>query len=155
MSPQVARFDFSCFDEAYHQETLDNLKTACANVRKLCAVMLDTRGPEITVTKAPELEIALVAGQTLVLTTDLSVPPSTQALPVSYEGLPSVVKPGDSSTCPATAPTRLRCFSLCSLLTLCTTCSFRRPVPVHGLRDQLSLSARDQHGRNHRDVRGA
>ena len=92
----MARFDFSCFDEAYHQETLDNLKAACANVRKLCAVMLDTRGAEITVSKDPNLEIALVAGQTLVLTTDLRVPPSTQALPVSYEGLPSVVKPGDS-----------------------------------------------------------
>ncbi len=46
--------------------------------------------------KPAALELALVAGQTLFLTTDLSVTPSTQALPVSYEGLPSVVKPGDS-----------------------------------------------------------
>jgi pyruvate kinase len=93
---QVARFDFSCFDDAYHQETLDNLKAACTSVRKLCAVMLDTRGPEITVTKPHDLEIALVAGQTLVLTTDTAVPCSASMLPVSYEGLPSVVKPGDS-----------------------------------------------------------
>ena len=93
---QVARFDFSCFDDAYHQETLNNLQTACANVRRLCAVMLDTRGPEIIVEKAPGLEIAIVAGQTLVLTTDRRVAPSASVLPVSYEGLPSVVRAGDS-----------------------------------------------------------
>ncbi len=58
--------------------------------------MLDTRGPEITVSKPAELEIALVAGQTLVLTTDLSVPPSASQLPVSYEGLPDVVQAGDN-----------------------------------------------------------
>ena len=58
--------------------------------------MLDTRGPEITVTKPPELEIALVAGQTLVLTTDTSVPPSASQLPVSYERLPAILSPGDS-----------------------------------------------------------
>lgn len=36
----VARFDFSWGDEAYHQETLDNLKTAVKNTRRLCAVCL-------------------------------------------------------------------------------------------------------------------
>jgi pyruvate kinase len=48
------------------------------------------------VTKPHELEIAVVAGQTLVLTTDTSVPPSASMLPVSYDGLPSVVSPGDT-----------------------------------------------------------
>lgn len=32
---------------AYHQETLDNLRTACKNVGIDCGVLLDTKGPEI------------------------------------------------------------------------------------------------------------
>ena len=34
----VARFDFSWMDAAYHQETLDNLRKAAQNVKKLCPV---------------------------------------------------------------------------------------------------------------------
>lgn len=34
----VARFDFSWMDAAYHQETLDNLRKAVQNVKKLCPV---------------------------------------------------------------------------------------------------------------------
>lgn len=34
----VARFDFSWGDEKYHQETLENLKLAVKNTRRLCAV---------------------------------------------------------------------------------------------------------------------
>lgn len=34
----VARFDFSHGDSAYHQQTLENLKTAMRNTKKLCAV---------------------------------------------------------------------------------------------------------------------
>jgi len=35
---EVARFDFSWMDAAYHQETLDNLRKAAQNVKKLCPV---------------------------------------------------------------------------------------------------------------------
>jgi len=34
----VARFDFSWGDSEYHQETLENLKTAIKTTKKLCAV---------------------------------------------------------------------------------------------------------------------
>jgi len=34
----VARFDFSWGDPEYHQETLENLKTAIKSTKKLCAV---------------------------------------------------------------------------------------------------------------------
>ncbi|KAG1370040.1 putative Pyruvate kinase 2, cytosolic [Cocos nucifera] len=34
----VARFDFSCLNAEYHQETLENLRSAVNNVKKLCAV---------------------------------------------------------------------------------------------------------------------
>ncbi|CAH8390712.1 unnamed protein product [Eruca vesicaria subsp. sativa] len=43
----VARFDLSEGSHAYHQETLINLRTAIHNTGILCAVMLDTKGPEI------------------------------------------------------------------------------------------------------------
>ncbi|CAA7033109.1 unnamed protein product [Microthlaspi erraticum] len=43
----VARFNFSHGSHAEHQETLDNLTTAMHNTGILCAVMLDTKGPEI------------------------------------------------------------------------------------------------------------
>lgn len=39
----VARFNFSHGTHQYHQETLDNLRTAMQNTRILCAVMLDTK----------------------------------------------------------------------------------------------------------------
>ena len=41
----VARFNFSHGTHAYHQETLDNLRTAMNNTGILCAVMLDTKVP--------------------------------------------------------------------------------------------------------------
>lgn len=39
----VARFNFSHGSHEYHQETLDNLRTAMNNTGILCAVMLDTK----------------------------------------------------------------------------------------------------------------
>nr|DAD32323.1 TPA_asm: hypothetical protein HUJ06_011174 [Nelumbo nucifera] len=39
----VARFNFCHGSHAYHQETLDNLKTAMENTGILCAVVLDTK----------------------------------------------------------------------------------------------------------------
>jgi pyruvate kinase len=50
--------------QAYHQESLDNLKAAQAKTRKLCSVALDTAGPEIVVVnrcvrRRPGLELQL------------------------------------------------------------------------------------------------
>lgn len=36
----VARFDISWGDAEYHQETLENLKTAIKSTKKLCAVSI-------------------------------------------------------------------------------------------------------------------
>ncbi|XVE92995.1 hypothetical protein REPUB_Repub01dG0151800 [Reevesia pubescens] len=43
----VARFNFSHGSHEYHQETLNNLRTAMQSTGILSAVMLDTKGPEI------------------------------------------------------------------------------------------------------------
>jgi pyruvate kinase len=92
----VARFDFSWGDDAYHQETLENLKIAVKNTRRLCAVMLDTVGPELYVTNSNEHPIELLEGASLVLTADRKIQASAEVLPINYDGLASVVKKGDT-----------------------------------------------------------
>ncbi|KAL5992972.1 hypothetical protein ACLOJK_013892 [Asimina triloba] len=76
----VARFDFSGSTEEYHQETLQNLTTAVQNAQKLCAVMLDTAGPELQVSNKTGNLIELKAGDHVTLTADLSKEPSADDL---------------------------------------------------------------------------
>ncbi|GIL69969.1 hypothetical protein Vretimale_10037 [Volvox reticuliferus] len=83
----IARFDFSWGSMEYHQETLDNLRVAMRNTKRLCCTMLDTMGPEIIVLNRPEMPISLNAGQTLTLTCDKSVQASATVLPISYPTL--------------------------------------------------------------------
>ncbi|PQQ05734.1 pyruvate kinase 1 cytosolic-like isoform X2 [Prunus yedoensis var. nudiflora] len=55
----VARFDFSWGDAEFHQKTLENLKIAIKSTKKLCAVMLDTVGPELQVVNKSERPVSL------------------------------------------------------------------------------------------------
>ncbi|KAG2488957.1 hypothetical protein HYH03_012576 [Edaphochlamys debaryana] len=68
----------------YHQETLDNLRVAMRNTKRLCCTMLDTMGPEIIVLNRPDAPISLTAGQTITLTCNKTVPASATVLPISY-----------------------------------------------------------------------
>ncbi len=92
----VARFDFSWGDEDYHQETLENLKKAVKNTRRLCAVMLDTVGPELYVVNEKGTPIELVEGEQVILTPDKNKQASSKVLPVNYDSLAPAVKPGDT-----------------------------------------------------------
>jgi pyruvate kinase len=115
----VARFDFSWGDEQYHQETLENLKQAVKNTRRLCAVMLDTVGPELYVVNDKDIAIQLVEGEQLILSPPdnnnnnnnsnnssnaaaiaaaaaAAAPCSTKVLSVNYDALAAAVKPGDT-----------------------------------------------------------
>nr|CAB3489665.1 unnamed protein product [Digitaria exilis] len=92
----VARFDFSWMDAAYHQETLDNLRKAAQNVKKLCPVMLDTLGPEIQVHNSTGEPIELKAGNHVIITPDMSKAPSAEILPIKFGDLAKVVKKGDT-----------------------------------------------------------
>ncbi|GLC42008.1 hypothetical protein PLESTF_000110500 [Pleodorina starrii] len=83
----VARFDFSWGSMDYHQETLDNLRVAMRNTKRLCCTMLDTMGPEIIVLNRPEAPITLNAGQSLTLTCNKSASASANVLPISYPSL--------------------------------------------------------------------
>ncbi|KAF3434131.1 hypothetical protein FNV43_RR25234 [Rhamnella rubrinervis] len=92
----VARFDFSWGDTEYHQETLENLKKAIKNTQKLCAVMLDTVGPELQVVNKTEHPITLQADTLVVLTPDKEKEATANLLPINFSGLSKAVKKGDS-----------------------------------------------------------
>ncbi|KAG8648624.1 pyruvate kinase 1, cytosolic isoform X2 [Manihot esculenta] len=92
----VARFDFSWGGPEYHQETLENLKAAVKVTKKLCAVMLDTVGPELQVVNKSETAISLLADGLVVLTPDQKREASSEVLPINFDGLSKAVKPGDT-----------------------------------------------------------
>ncbi|XP_029117532.1 pyruvate kinase 1, cytosolic isoform X2 [Elaeis guineensis] len=92
----VARFDFSWGDIDYHQETVENLKKAVKSTKKLCAVMLDTVGPELQVVNKSERAISLEADSFVVLTPDQEKEASSALLPINFSGLSKSVKPGDT-----------------------------------------------------------
>ncbi|XP_022745824.1 pyruvate kinase 1, cytosolic-like isoform X2 [Durio zibethinus] len=92
----VARFDFSWRDPEYHQETLENLKTAVKTTKKLCAVMLDTVGPELQVVNKIEKAISLQENGTVILTPDEGQEASSELLPINFDGLSKAVKKGDT-----------------------------------------------------------
>ncbi|KAK7391480.1 hypothetical protein VNO78_19896 [Psophocarpus tetragonolobus] len=92
----VARLDFSWGDPEYHQETLENLKLAIKSTKKLCAVMLDTLGPQLQIENKTDLPITLEAGTLVVLTPDQNKEASSNLLPVNFSGLSNAVKKGDT-----------------------------------------------------------
>ena len=64
----VSRFDFSGGANDYHQETLENLKIVAKGMNKLCAIMLDTVGPELQVFNRSEEPIVLEIDAFVILT---------------------------------------------------------------------------------------
>ncbi|KAK6929113.1 Pyruvate kinase, C-terminal [Dillenia turbinata] len=92
----VARFDFSWGDAEFHQETLENLKAAIKSTKKLCAVMLDTMGPEIQVVNKTGHPISFEEESLVVLTPDLEKEATSNLLPINFSGLAKAVKKGDT-----------------------------------------------------------
>jgi pyruvate kinase len=92
----VARFDFSWGDAEYHQETLENLKIAVKSTKKLCAVMLDTVGPELQVINRGEITISLQQDAKVTLTPNQDQDASSELLPVNLDCLAKAVKKGDT-----------------------------------------------------------
>ncbi|KAK9126517.1 hypothetical protein Scep_015363 [Stephania cephalantha] len=83
----VARFDFSWGDAEYHQETLENLKIAIKTTKKLCAVMLDTVGPELQIVNNSHHPISLEADSFVVLTPYQDQKTTSKLLPINFQGL--------------------------------------------------------------------
>ncbi|CAN1174936.1 Pyruvate kinase, cytosolic isozyme [Linum perenne] len=96
----VARFNFSHGSHEYHQETLDNLRIAMHNTLTLCAVMLDTKGPEIRTGFLKDGNpIELQEGQEITISTDYTIKGDTKVISMSYKKLPLDVKPGNTILC--------------------------------------------------------
>ncbi|KAF5938115.1 hypothetical protein HYC85_025621 [Camellia sinensis] len=83
-------------DDNYHQETLENLRIAVKNVKRLCAVMLDTMGPALQVCNKTGNPIEMKADNRVTITPDTTIEPSAEVLPVNYTGLAKTVKKGDT-----------------------------------------------------------
>ncbi|EYU38599.1 hypothetical protein MIMGU_mgv1a004441mg [Erythranthe guttata] len=92
----VARIDFSWGDGDYHQETVNNLKTAIKSSRKLCSVMLDTVGAELQVVNKSEKAITLKEDDKVILVPDQGQEASSDVLPINFAGLAKAVKKGDT-----------------------------------------------------------
>ncbi|KFM25913.1 Pyruvate kinase, cytosolic isozyme [Auxenochlorella protothecoides] len=100
------RIDLTWNSLAYHRQSLANLQEAMKKTRRLCAVMLDCLGREIMVNRDVAQDndgthrepdaTTIVAGSTVVLTTDTSQAFSASLFPISYPGLPAMVEPGDN-----------------------------------------------------------
>ncbi|PKA60311.1 Pyruvate kinase, cytosolic isozyme [Apostasia shenzhenica] len=96
----VARFNFSHGSHEYHQETLDNLHAAMENTGILCAVMLDTKGPEIRTGFLKDGKaIRLQHGQEITVTTDYSIKGDEKMISMSYKKLAQDMKPGGVVLC--------------------------------------------------------
>jgi len=96
----VARFNFSHGTHEYHQETLNNLHEAMKNTQILCALMLDTKGPEIRTGFLQDGKpVKLTEGQEITITTDYTIKGDSNMISMSYKKLPVDVKPGNVILC--------------------------------------------------------
>ncbi|CAN6817955.1 unnamed protein product [Brassica oleracea] len=96
----VARFNFSHGTHEYHQGTLDNLRIAMKNTGILCAVMLDTKGPEIRTGFLKEGKpVQLTQGQELTISTDYTLEGDSNTISMSYKKLAEDLNPGKVILC--------------------------------------------------------
>ena len=98
----VARFNMSHGSHAYHEETLVNLRQACRDRETLCAVMLDTKGPEVrTGMLLGGDPVELFPGEVVRICTDYATPGGradggTVRVAISYPYLARDVRPGQT-----------------------------------------------------------
>ena len=94
----VARLNFSHGDHESHGKSLDNLRAALKQrPDKTCAIMLDTKGPEIrTGFLKDHKPIQLEAGQDLKIVTDYEFLGDNTTIACSYESLPTTVSVGST-----------------------------------------------------------
>jgi len=93
----VMRLNFSHGTHEYHGEVIANLRTALKNKgpSARCAIMLDTKGPEIRTGKLKDKTAQLVAGHEIIVTTDLSIVGDATKIVVDYQDLVKSAKPGN------------------------------------------------------------
>ena len=92
----VASLDFSGGDQKTHGECLENLGLARQQrPEKHCAVMLDTKGPEIATGYMRDGKAAaLVTGQNLKIVSDMAIEGDATKIACTYKALPQTVSVG-------------------------------------------------------------
>ncbi len=90
----VARLNFSHGTHEQHAQYIAAIRKASLETGKHVAIMLDTKGPEIRLGYLKEKSIVLKAGQKVLLTTQ-ELKGTADTLPVTYQGLPQDVVPGN------------------------------------------------------------
>lgn len=98
----VARFNMSHGDHAYHTESLENLNEAVRLTGLPCATLLDTKGPEIRTGNLKESgngihdgKLHLTLGKDIILTTDYTHEGDADMLAISYPDIAKDMKPGN------------------------------------------------------------
>ncbi|KAK9905554.1 hypothetical protein WJX75_002050 [Coccomyxa subellipsoidea] len=101
-----ARCDLTWGSLDFHKKSLSNLTEAMRRTRKLCAIVIDTIGRELTVNRPttdeedgwPKFEkgITVKANDKVILTTKEGATLSGNTLPVSYPKFMSMVQKGDT-----------------------------------------------------------
>lgn len=89
----IARLNFSHGTHEEHAVRLKAIRQAAGELGIPVGTMLDTKGPEIRTGLLEQDKISLVAGETVILTTD-EIRGTAGRLSVSYKGLPGDVRPG-------------------------------------------------------------
>jgi pyruvate kinase len=90
----IARLNFSHGDFTKHGEVIARIRTAARATGRRVAIMADLPGPKMRLGKIEPEPIQLRPGDRLTLTTE-NIVGNTQRVPMSFERLPQVVKPGD------------------------------------------------------------
>ena len=94
----VCRLNFSHGDHKTHGQTVDNLREALKQrPNKTCAIMLDTKGPEIRTGMLRDSKpVDLVCGQELTIVTDASIEGDNRKIACTYKQLPQTVSIGST-----------------------------------------------------------
>lgn len=85
------------FWQKYHGQTIDNIREALRKRREevgRCAIMLDTKGPEIRTGKLEKGKIQLTAGKEIYVITDLTRKGDDSTIIIDYQELIESVKEG-------------------------------------------------------------
>ncbi|MBC8496843.1 MAG: pyruvate kinase [Chloroflexi bacterium] len=89
----VARINFSHGNYEDHAQSIERLRRASQQLDHPITILQDLQGPKIRTGELAEGEVDLIAGQTLILTTE-EVPGDAQRVSVDYLDLPKSVQVG-------------------------------------------------------------
>jgi len=90
----VARLNFSHGSHEEHAHRIKNIRLAAHNMKASVAILLDTKGPEIRIGDLKIDRVPVQEGQEIILT-GRNVLGDRHILPITYQGLPQDVVPGN------------------------------------------------------------